>query len=67
MVIGLTGKDYGAIPVLQDFKQNYITKSFLGSDRLLHETGSDVEINEHHVSDIALLVPDYEINEATLN
>jgi hypothetical protein len=67
MVVGLTGKDYGAIPVLKNINKKYTTKSFLGSDRLLHATGSDVEIKENNVSDLALLVPDYEVNEATLN
>lgn len=67
MVIGLTGKDYGAIPVLQNLKKTWITKSFLNQGRILQHYGSTVHINDKNVKKKALLVPDYDINEATLN
>jgi len=67
MVIGLTGRYNGSIPVLYNAAKRPITKSFLNSGRLLLKNGSTVVINEENVSKKALLVPDYELDEATLN
>ena len=70
MVVGLTGRYYGAIPVLRNKKGEYITKSFLNNGRMLLERGSTVVIDETEdkkVSNKALLVPDYDVDEATLN
>lgn len=64
MVIGLTGKDYGSIPVLRN-GLTYVTKSFLDKHRLLRD-GSTVQITSD-VEKKALLVPDYEVDLATLN
>lgn len=63
MIIGLTSKDHGALPVIQNEKGQYISESFLKEDRLL---------GGHTITDIAaspkaLLVPDYEMHEATFN
>lgn len=67
MVIGLTGRYNGSIPVLYNAAKRPITKSFLNSGRLLLKNGSSVVINDENVSNKALLVPDYELDEATLN
>lgn len=67
MVVGLTGRYFGCIPVLKNLSGQYITKSFLNKNRMLLETGSTVGIIDENVSNKALLVPDYDINEATLN
>jgi hypothetical protein len=67
MVIGLTDKDHGSLPVIKNKDGVWNTYSFLGSDRLLHPTGSEVEIPGQNVSKRALLVPDFELNTATYN
>lgn len=67
IVIGLTDKDRGCIPVLQNNDGIWSTKSFLSKDRLLLHTGSDVEIPTHVVSTKALLVPDFELNSPVFN
>lgn len=64
LVIGLTGKDYGSIPVLKQ-GDVYNTKSFLDEHRLLNQ-GHTVDITSD-VYNKALLIPDYEIDTATLN
>ena len=46
--------------------REYGTCSFLGSDRLLHKIGSEIEITSE-VSKKALLVPDFELRTATYN
>lgn len=64
LVIGLTGKDYGSLPILQ--ADNYwVTKSFLNSDRMLSVNGSDVTTSQATAQ--ALLIPDAELQEATFN
>lgn len=65
MVIGLTGRYHGSIPVIKE-DDKWVTKSFLSKHRLLHKEGSTVEITSN-VTNNALLVPDYEVNKATLN
>ena len=67
MVIGLTGKDHGSLPVLKNKDGVWSTYSFLGRDRLLHKEGSEVEIPNKNVSTQALLVPDFELYTATYN
>lgn len=67
LVIGLTDKDHGSLPVIKNRDGVWNTYSFLGSDRLLHPTGSEVEIPGQNVSKRALLVPDFELNTATYN
>jgi hypothetical protein len=62
----LTGKEYGSIPVIKNSDGVWSTCSFLGSDRLLHEIGSEIEITSE-VSKKALLVPDFELRTATYN
>lgn len=64
IVVGLTGKDFGSIPVLKK-SNNYITKSFLDEHRLL-TFGHTVNIKST-VTNNALLIPDYEVNSPTLN
>ena len=67
IVVGLTGKDHGCVPVLRNSDSNsYITKSFLSKDRLLLNEGSDVIITSK-VENKALFVPDSELQEATFN
>ena len=66
MVVGLTKKDHGSIPILQD--QNvWKTKSFLNSSRLVLSEGTSVEAPNENVYCKALLVPDAELQEATFN
>lgn len=66
MVVGLTGRYNGCIPVVQNNDGNYVTKSFLHSSRALLQEGSDVVVTSE-VTNKALFVPDYEIDTATLN
>lgn len=76
MVVGLTTKDYGSIPILQDGENNWKTQSFINKDRLILPAGStiltynekDEDGNEiTRVVNQALLVPDAELQEATFN
>ena len=67
IVIGLTDKEHGSLPVIKNKDGVWNTYSFLGPDRLLHPTGSEVEIPGKNVSNRALLVPDFELNTATYN
>lgn len=67
LVIGLTDKEHGSLPVLKNKYGIWSTYSFLGGDRLLHAEGSEVEIPSRNVSKKAVLVPDFEINTATYN
>lgn len=72
IVVGLTGKDFGSIPVIKNFEENYVTKSFLGKDRLLYPEGSEVIVQskvdgETNVQTKALFIPDAELQEATYN
>jgi hypothetical protein len=76
MVIGLTTKDHGSIPILKDGNL-WKTKSFLRDGRLVRETGGNITTyNENlesednkiiRVVEQALLVPDAELQEATFN
>ena len=66
MVIGLTDKDHGSIPVVKNDKGSWATFSFLNNQRLLAKEGSEVEITSK-VKRQALLVPDFELNTATYN
>ncbi len=66
MVIGLTDKDHGSIPVVKNDKGSWATFSFLNNQRLLAKEGSEVEITSK-VNRQALLVPDFELNTATYN
>lgn len=66
LVVGLTGRHNGAIPVLQNLDGDYITKSFLSNGRLLLKEGSTVKVTSH-VENKALFVPDFDINEQMLN
>ncbi len=67
IVVGLTGKDNGCLPVLKDTQSStYITKSFLNKDRLLLNNGSTVNITSK-VLNKAVFVPDSELQEATYN
>lgn len=63
VVIGLTGKDNGSLPVIQKEGQ-YVSKSFLRSNRLLG--GSTFEVTSN-VTTQALLMPDAELQEGTFN
>lgn len=65
VVVGLTNKDHGCIPVLKDYE--YETQSFLHSSRLLRELGTRISVPIKNVSNKALLVPDYELNNAAFN
>lgn len=66
MVIGLTDKDHGSIPVVKNDKGSWATFSFLNKQRLLDKEGTEVEITSQ-VKRQALLVPDFELNTATYN
>lgn len=69
LIVGLTGKDHGSIPVLKN-KTTYITESFLSSDeegRLLKPEGRTIGIKSSKVTNQAMFVPDAEMMEATFN
>lgn len=68
IVVGLTGKEHGCLPVLyRDSWKYYVTKSFLRQDDLLlQEKGSTIAITSK-VTNKALFVPDAELQEATYN
>lgn len=67
MVIGLTGKDYGSLPVIKNKDGVWCTYSFLDKYRLLTPKGSQITIPNYVVEKKALLVPDFELNTATYN
>lgn len=69
VIVGLTDKDHGSIPVLKN-KTTYITESFLSSDeegRLLKSEGRTIDIKTNNVTNQAMFVPDAEMMEATFN
>lgn len=70
LVIGLTTKEHGCIPILNN-KGAWTTKSFLSKDRLVLSEGSDISTyndgDHKRVVTKALLVPDAELQEATFN
>ena len=75
IVVGLTTKDHGSIPVLKNGNV-WETKSFLSPDRMIYPIGSTVKIikdkkyfqeDDPLVVTKALLVPDAELQEATFN
>ena len=76
IVVGLTTKHHGSIPILQD-GQLWYTKSFLRNDRLILDTGGNINTYNENINDEkkkkirvveqALLVPDAELQEATFN
>ena len=66
IVIGLTGKDHGSLPVVKDADGRWCTYSFLNRDRLLMSEGSKISITSQ-IETKALLVPDFELNTATYN
>ena len=66
LVIGLTHKDHGCLPILQD-NNIWKTKSFLSPGRLVLPWGSTTQAPASNVSTKALLVPDAELQEATYN
>lgn len=65
MAIGLTGKDNGALPIIQNYGK-YRTQSFLSQDRLIDSNGTYVTVPKN-VTVNAALVPDAELDEATFN
>lgn len=76
LVVGLTTKDYGSIPILQDGANTWKTKSFLSKQRLVLPEGSTImtynstDENGESITRVveqALLVPDAELQEATYN
>lgn len=66
LVIGLTKKEHGCIPVLLN-NDTWQTKSFLSNGRLLLENGSTIQVPSDNVINKALLVPDAELQEASFN
>lgn len=70
LVVGLTTKEHGCIPILNN-NGAWTTKSFLSKDRLVLSEGSDIytynDDDHERVVTKALLVPDAELQEATFN
>ena len=67
IVVGLTGKDFGCLPVIYNEPQQcYVTKSFLSKDKLLLDEGTTIGVTSD-VKNKALFVPDSELQEATYN
>ena len=66
LVVGLTGKDHGSIPVLKNKDNAWCTYSFLNGHRLLDVHGHEIEISSK-IEPKALLVPDFEVNPSVYN
>jgi hypothetical protein len=76
IVVGLTTKHHGSIPILKD-GDLWRTKSFLRNSRLILDTGGNIQTYNENAGDEkkqkirvveqALLVPDAELQEATFN
>ena len=71
LVVGLTTKDFGSIPVLADGDTLWKTKSFLSKGRMVLPSGGTIytynDKDYTRVGTQALLVPDAELQEATYN
>jgi hypothetical protein len=70
LVIGLSDKDHGALPVLKSIDNKYIGQSFLGADRLIYSEGRTFKLPRNKTekySEQAMLVPDAEMHLATYN
>lgn len=70
IVVGLTTKEYGSIPILEDGENIWKSKSFLSKDRFILPVGSTIVTDnngDQRVVTQALLVPDAELQEATFN
>jgi hypothetical protein len=70
LVVGLTTKDFGNIPILSNNNGTWSTKSFLSKGRLVLSEGSTIQTqndNTTRVVNQALLVPDAELQESTFN
>lgn len=65
--IGVTNKDFGNIPVIQNNTGQYVAESFLQSSRLLNYNGSNVAIPKDNVSVRGLLVPEAELCTGVYN
>lgn len=65
VVIGLTSKDTGSLPVIQNNGQ-YCAKSFLDENRMLAKYGGDIT-NIPYVTTQALLLPDAELQTPIYN
>lgn len=69
MVIGLTDKLRGALPVLKkrNTDTNYLTQSFIDSGRMLVDEGTFVKVSSENVKRNAILIPDAEMYEPMFN
>ena len=70
VIVGLTKKDNGSLPVIKDSYNNYISESFLtdeASGRLLEHNGRHFKVDSSNVTPQAMFVPDAEMMEATFN
>lgn len=70
VVIGLSDKDHGAVPVLKSIDNKYIGQSFLNKYRLIDSKGTTFKIPRSKTDDYknqAMLVPDAELHPATFN
>lgn len=70
VIIGLTDKEHGSLPILKSLDNKFIGQSFLGQDRLIYEEGRTFKISKKDSKDYnfqAMLVPDAEMHEATYN
>ena len=65
ITIGLTGKEFGAIPVIKQNSQ-YQSQSFL-DDYFINPYGKDIDVLKKNVKNRVLLAPDAELSEATFN
>lgn len=64
IVIGVTNKKNGSLPILQE-GVSWVSKSFLGPQRLLNATGTDIYTDEAQAN--GLLIPDAELQPLTFN
>lgn len=67
MVIGLTDRWRGALPILKKGTSKYAAQSFIDVEQTIQEVGSFVNAETTAVKNNALLVPDAEMNEPVFN
>lgn len=66
MTIGLTKKEFGAIPLIK-YAGTFSAQSFLSSDQLIYSSGKYNKVPSSNVTINAMLSPDAEMCEATYN
>lgn len=66
LVVGLSDKDRGSIPIVKD-QNEYYTQSFLGQYQILNERGTNIKVNPENITSQAMFCPDAELNDPIFN